>query len=1045
MFARLVFVLLLLSTGNSAFGQLSTVGKEFWVGFMENNRIGSSGNNAGAPDFAVIEITANENSTGAIEYQGVSTPFILTAGQQFTLRVPSQDLDLLHRSSGAIENKGIHITSSGKIAVHAFNERFRSADGTVVLPIGALGRDYYVTSHFETLTVNVNYDANTNNESTLLVVATEDNTEIEITTSVNSISGNQAGTPSTITLNRGQSYQIKARADLTGSRVRVIGDNADECKKIAVFGGNKWTSVGNCGQANDVLFQQTYPVNTWGSSFVHVALSGRTSGELVKVLASEDNTEVRVNGTLQGTINRAEFLTLEFGINESGKIDTSKPSSVSVFSKSMACNQPTAPGATNGDPFMITYSPSEQFLRGLTFNAINLPSITAHYVNIVVKTGTQDATFLDGVNIGGQFNLLLADPNFHYARVNISKGVHQLRNAQGFAAYVYGFGNLESYGYAAGAALDNLNFAADSGYDFEVEGEKVACLNQEGLWEINSENPDFMYFVWNFGDGTDPQVGKEVGHIYTKPGNYEIKVSAALSPNSCDEQEEVTFEVEVFETKGELLGETSVCPEVEQVMYRMKDLFNVTKGAFEVDGGLIVADYGDSVLVNWGPANTEAKLRLIPYSQNGCPGPPIELPVVINQRIEVISAVGELQVCFDPLIPHIYSAPNAITGRGYDWVVTGGQIISGQGESKIEVSWDQPGITGIVEYTAYSLVDNQCEGKAAPIQIQVAGEFLADVSGIDAIGCAGLNSGSISLNIQGGNTPYKFVWQHDPSLNSPTALNLSAGTYSVKVTDQLGCERILENIEVVEPAPLEVLAVSPIGVSCFGKPDGELTLNVTGGVVPYSIQYEGLKTFSGTISLAGLPSGNYNLEVKDSNGCVIPVSFEITSPVALAVDVRMEKPACPGGANGELFVLPSGSAGPYIYRWIDSDLVGNGNFVAGLSAGTYELEVQDAAGCVSIGRGIVKEAAPQIRMPTGFDPRQGTGLYEGVSNCETDFELLIYNRWGQLIYSGVTGWDGMVNGEFAGTGSYSFFVRYSFVLEGVRKVEEKRGSFILIR
>ncbi len=286
------------------------------------------------PDYAVLLITATENTTGVIEYLGQSSPFTLTTGQQYTFRLSSATLDLLHRSSGVIENLGIHITSSGKVAVHAINERYRSADGTVVLPITALGKDHYITSHFE---VNPSGNLNVNNESTLLVVATEDNTRIEITTSANSISGNVQGVPSEITLNRGQSYQIKARGDLTGSRVRVVGDKADDCKKIAVYGGNKWTSVGACGQANDHLYQQAYPINTWGSSFVHTALLGRSSGELVKVLASEDNTEVRVNGLLQSKVlNRGEWMSLEFGANVSGKIDTSKPSSVTVFSKSQS-------------------------------------------------------------------------------------------------------------------------------------------------------------------------------------------------------------------------------------------------------------------------------------------------------------------------------------------------------------------------------------------------------------------------------------------------------------------------------------------------------------------------------------------------------------------------------------------------------------------------------------------------------------------------------------------------------------------------------------
>ncbi|MDA0315165.1 MAG: IgGFc-binding protein, partial [Bacteroidetes bacterium] len=286
-FRALFLIMILLSFSQSGYAQLSTTGKEFWVGFMENNR------GLNSPDYAVLVITATENTTGVIEFLGQSETFSLTAGQQYIFRKLSYELDLLHRTSGVIENLGIHITASGKIAVHAFNERNKSADGTVVLPLGALGKDHYITSHFEENVPNT-FGSNSNNESTLLVVATEDNTQIEITTTANSISGNIQGVPSEITLNRGQSYQIKARGDLTGSRVRVLGSNADECKKIAVYGGNKWTSVGACGIANDHLYQQAYPVNTWGTSFVHTALLGRSSGELVKVLASEDNTEVRV-------------------------------------------------------------------------------------------------------------------------------------------------------------------------------------------------------------------------------------------------------------------------------------------------------------------------------------------------------------------------------------------------------------------------------------------------------------------------------------------------------------------------------------------------------------------------------------------------------------------------------------------------------------------------------------------------------------------------------------------------------------------------------
>lgn len=1034
----LISIFLILIICNPAKGQLSTMGKEFWVGFMENNRALPSGNNPGNPDFAVIVISADENAAGVIEHLGSSTPFSLVAGQQFTFRMPSLTQDLLHRTTGVIENKGIHITSSGKIAVHAFNERSLSADGTVILPVATLGKDYYITSHYE------NQNNGSNNESTLLVVATEDNTQIEITTSVGSLSGNAANVPSNIVLNRGQSYQIKASQDLTGSRVRVLGANADDCKKIAVFGGNKWTRVGNCGSANDHLFQQAYPVNTWGSSFVHVALEGRSSGELVKVLAAENGTEVFVNGLSRGTLNQAQWMSIEFAEDESAKITSSKPTSVTVFSKSMSCNRPNSPEANNGDPFMITYSPIEQFLKRISFNAMALPSITNHYVNLVVRKGSETKTVLDGQNVGGSFSPLSGDPNFSIARISISQGIHRLENPDGFTAYVYGFGEIESYGYAAGAALDNFNFIPESSYSFDINGEKVACLNEEGLWNVKSENPNYVYFVWNFGDGTGTKTGQQALHTFTKPGIYEVVVIAAISANSCEESEEVTFEVVVLEPKLEIKGETSVCPEVEEVMYRLEKMENVGTVKFEISGGQIIQEFSDAVMVKWGAANPDAFLRVTPYTQTGCPGSPVDLPVVINQEIEVSEALGELDVCFDPSIPHPYSVINPISSRVYDWVVTGGKILSGQGGPEIEISWNQPGVTGMVEYSAYSLLDTECEGKAPAISVKVAKEFELELEKVLPVLCFGGNTGEIALRVNGGVEPFVYDWEHDSKLNTGIAKNLSAGKYSVKITDQLGCVKEIKEIEIIEPSLLKINSAVPQGVSCYGKPDGSLSLTITGGVTPYSIDFNGAKSFNASILLTDIPSGKYTWEVTDSNGCKIPVAFEITSPAPLEVEVRLAKPACPGGSNGELFATPAGGVGPYVYSWENHSALGNQ--LLGVPKGYYNVAVTDKSGCVSLGSGEVKEKEPELRMPTGFIPnRQNEELYKGVSNCEIDFELWIYNRWGQLIYSGISGWDGLVEGEMAPIGIYSYLMRYTFPWEGKIELIEKRGTFTLIR
>lgn len=652
------------------FAQAATVGNEFWVGFMENNR------SELATDTGVIVITANEPSEGVIQYAGNVVSFNIQSGQQFFHRITS--FDILHRTSGQVENKGVHILSSGNISVYAFNDRFRSADGTVVLPVSTLGKDYYITSHFELGKEDVNFNPNINNESILLIIGVEDDTDIEITPKANT-PGRPKDAPYVIKLNKGQSYQLKAREDLTGSRVRVIGSDINECKKIAVFGGNKSTAVGECGGGNDHLFQQAYPVNTWGNEFLHVPYSGRNSGEIVKVLASEDNTNVIIDGVSKGTINAGEFIQLDFSHTQAASINGSKRISVTSFAKSMDCNQPSL-GANMGDPFMITYSPNQQMLQEIIFNAIALPSIDAHFVNIITKSSFRTQTILDGQNIGIQFTVFPFNPEYSYARIKIDAGVHSLENPNGFIAYAYGFGNIVSYGYAVGASLENLNFEVTSDYDFEISGEALACLNQSAEWEINPENQIFQYFSWDFGDGSSIQDGKLVNHQFDKVGTYEVVVTASIGQDSCDIQEEIRFEVLVEEYLGEIIGSNSVCPITDEIKYIFKSDVTLSRIEWEVEGGKIIESKENEVTVLWGEKNSAAKVSATPYSVQGCPGTKEEMLVVINNQILPNTPTGPENICFDDSVFYEYIVAESISGRGYKWFIQGG-VIDGSNEN----------------------------------------------------------------------------------------------------------------------------------------------------------------------------------------------------------------------------------------------------------------------------------------------------------------------------------------------------------------------------
>ncbi|WP_186757851.1 PKD domain-containing protein [Echinicola salinicaeni] len=1023
----------------TASAQLTTVGEAFWVGFMENFTEESYGN-------SVLIITANEPAKGTIDLSNFrpnwTINFDLQEGESYTMRISTYQEDLMHRSSGTIENKGVFVSSDGKISVYAFNERYRSADGTVVLPLSTLGKDYLVTSHFEVSPGSDNplVELNAKNESLLLVVGVEDDTRVEITPSVDTDDGKSAKVPFELLLNEGQSIQLRARGDLTGSRVRVLGEDIEDCKNIAVFGGNKWTGVGQCGEANDHLFQQVYPISTWGTQFIHIPFKGRTSGEMVKVLAAADGTEVSLNGQYYTTLNEGEYATLDFENNEVVEIETSQPADVSVFAKSQMCNDQSQDLSTYGDPFMISYSPNQQLLKDVTFEALDIISIEQNYVNIITYSNSVNQTFLDGQNIGNQFNQVPGNAEFSYARVEISSGSHHLQNNNGFIGYVYGFGYLESYGYSVGANLENLNFEVDAEYRFEVFGEKVACLDQEALWSIVPENPIFTYFQWDFGDGSEIKEGNEVNHTFQEPGTYTISIIAAVSQSSCDQQEEIVFEVEVLKTSGEIVGPEASCP-FEEMTYELIDKIGIERYDWKIQGGEIISQQDNTVKVIWGGGNEEAELQVQPFTFEGCPGEPIVLKVNISNDISPDMPKGAEEVCFDPDIRYEYMANNVITGRQVDWYVSGGEIISVKNDTLVEIRWNQPGVTGELWFEESN--GGQCSGISEILSVSVREEIKLDVTVQNGL-CFGDQSAFIELDVIEGASPFSYSWGHDPSLNSSRVEGLPEGTYSVMITDANGCQKNVNGIEVGYPDPLEAKVIALNGTSCYGRADGFAELAIQGGTKPYAIDYEGFGLSLDKLSLPSLSGGIHAFTIVDRNGCSIPISFEITSPAPLEVGIEVLRRSCPGEADGELFAIPRGGREPFSYTWdYENQTSANLN---NAPKGTYTVTVTDENNCISFGSAALDEMAPAVRMPNAFKPSDNSDFpyFEPVANCPLIYKIIIYNRWGELIYMGNSGWDGTIAGEKALPDTYNYVLEYTYQLEGNQVSKNSRGTFQIV-
>jgi hypothetical protein len=1033
--------LVLFALGNSVFAlaQLNTVGREFYIGFLENGRSLDTVNVQS--EKAVLIITANEKASGTIVTPKQTVAFDLAKGQQLIQEFDAIKEGLVHSVSEQVSPRFLHVTSTGNLAVHALNGRAYSTGSTVVLPVESLGLEYMIMAHHERANV-INSPLNhTTLESSMIVVGTENNTEVEILTSVQTSTGIPANYSLKIILNAGESYQIKSDGDLTGTVVRVLNDNNTNCKNVAVFAGNRMSSAGLCGTTGDHFYQQAYPTKTWGKSFIHIPQKDRTSGEFVKVLALENGTEVFVNGRLETRLNAGKFVRLEFGKNEVANIETSKPSSVAVISKSGFCNEFFA--ASLGDPNFFSYSPNEQmieeiqFSTGILYGRFNLT--INHFLNVIVTRGSAGKTILNGQNIGGQFKPVPGS-KYEYAQIQIPEGVNQLKNSDGFIAYAYGSGQIESYGFVVGTGIESIQYETETKYSFTVMGDKVACLKQEGTWKIIPENQEYTEFTWSFGDSSPEVQGQEVKHTFQTPGKYLVSVLASTGEGLCDQEETFRFEVDVKNLRPILIGPESVCPMIDEFTYILKDTTNMDRVAWRISGGTILEETPISVKVKWGEPNPNAKLTAVPFTVQGCPGEELVLNVNVTETIEPTLPRGNSGLC-GPNEVLTYEVPFQTSGRNYTWFVTGGNLVSGQNSSQVAVLWDLNAPAKTIYFEETSTVNGACAGTSEVLEVIIYPEFKLNEPVVLNPACPGESNGSILLNPSGGSGKYKFLWAHDPTLKTGKAENLPSGEYVVTVSDQTGCAMEKLTFSLTEPAPLKVVeAIEIISNSCFGRADGEFLIKPQGGNPPFSVA--GMESiWDGTqLQVFGVAAGQYKLTILDSRGCSIKVEAKMEGPEEISVFAKVGNPGCEGSLDGVLELVISGGTGPYEVLWESGR---TGTRLDELPYGDFPYMIRDANGCILTGTAIVNQARPEVRMPTGFNSNDG--VYQPVSNCTIAYQITIWDRWGGLIYFGTEGWNGRVNGVDSPANSYSYRIHYTYLLEGVKTTSEKSGTFTLIR
>ncbi len=133
-------------------------------------------------------------------------------------------------------------------------------------------------------------------------------------------------------------------------------------------------------------------------------------------------------------------------------------------------------------------------------------------------------------------------------------------------------------------------------------------------------------------------------------------------------------------------------------------------------------------------------------------------------------------------------------------------------------------------------------------------------------------------------------------------------------------------------------------VACNGDNTGSITLNPTGGLPPLQYSRDGVSYQNGN-TFGGLAAGNHSMYVRDASGCISTKTVYVgeNAPLTLSVGV-VTNAICSGDHNGSIQLNASGGAG-FLQYGIDGNNYQASNTLSGLSAGTYQLYVKDAAGC----------------------------------------------------------------------------------------------------
>lgn len=575
------------------------------------------------------------------------------------------------------------------------------------------------------------------------------------------------------------------------------------------------------------------------------------------------------------------------------------------------------------------------------------------------------------LNATEQGHALRVEPNLR-SDIRISaRGSYQLGSDLKTSGTInYNPGNVQTRFYSLRSGMvpgsDNPPklFDTEESFTFTIQTTEVTCYGDtDGQAVVDAIFGGIYPFTYIWYDGGGNPIPGESDSIITdlEPGNYFCEVID-------DEGDNAVQKFTIDEPSSILIFKVAKT----DVSCNGADDGTITVSA---TGGTAPLEYSVNNGVSFQSSNSFTGLapkayNIVVQDVRGCSKVYAGNPVIISEPGPLtVSATDDNILCSYSTDGTSTATPAGGTpGYTYQWYNDPALSDPIPGETSAT-------ITGLAEGTYYVQVtdDNGCT--ASDDAVISAPPELTVTATDDLLDCFGDSDGTSTATPSGGTAPYNYQWYADAGLTNPiagetnaTIIDLSVGTYWVRVTDDNGCEAST-SATVDEPPELTVSATDDL-LDCNGDDDGTSTATPNGGTSPYSYQWYLDPGFLNPIpgetsaTINGLTAGTYYILVTDAGGCTASDEITVDEPTAVTVTATDDVLDCSDDSDGTSTATPSGGTPGYTFQWYgnpppNDPIAGEtGATITGLTTGTYYIEVTDNNGCTAADDAVISAPPP---------------------------------------------------------------------------------------